>query len=283
MQAQDRPQPKPTAASANRLGLDIFGGAGLSFPAAQDSFEAVDLSSTAFEVGGGARVTGLWRGLFVQASISRWTDDGERAFVASDGTVFPLGIPLEVKATFLDGTIGVKNAVRNSAGRISYLHYVGAGAGVVEFHESSPFAEPGDDVDTRKPSYHVLGGFEVPIAGWLAVAIDGRYRYIPDLLGDDGASSVLDDDSLGGFQASVALRVGFGGPRFVVPPPRSAPAPVTPPTEPAPDRRPQGVIVEAAPVFLLPDATRVPLRTLPAGTNVWILEAEGRLDPGGVQ
>ena len=240
--AQDRPAPRAAAASDRRLGLDVFGGAGLSFPAAKDSFDAVGLSSKAFDVGGGARVTGLWRRLFVQVAMARWSDSGERAFVAADGTTFPLGIPLDVKATFIDGTVGVKDVVRKSTGRVSYLHYVGAGAGVVQFKESSPFAEPGDDLDTSKPSYHVLAGVEVPIAGWLAVAIDGRYRYIPDLLGDDGASGVLGEDSLGGFQASVGLRVGFGGPRhFALPPARRDPAidaPVSPPPSQAPDRIP---------------------------------------------
>ena len=212
----------------------------------------------------------------MQASISRWTDDGERAFVASDGTVFPLGIPLEVKATFLDGTVGVKNAVRNSAGRISYLHYVGAGAGVVEFSRELSICRT---VRRRHPKT-VLRCPRGLRSADRQLACRGHRWPLPVHFRTFSETTArfqrtLDDDSLGGFQASVALRVGFGGPRFVVPPPRSAPAPVTPPTEPAPDRRPQGVIVEAAPVFLLPDATRVPLRTLPAGTNVWILERKG--------
>jgi hypothetical protein len=35
------------------------------------------------------------------------------------------------------------------------------------------------------------------------------------------------------------------------------------------------VIAEATPAFILPDATRTPLRTLPAGTTVRILEEKG--------
>jgi hypothetical protein len=41
------------------------------------------------------------------------------------------------------------------------------------------------------------------------------------------------------------------------------------------DRFPTGVIAQAAPIFILPDATRTPLRTLPAGTSVRILEEKG--------
>lgn len=278
VQAQDPPRRQPASAADRRLGLDVFGGVGLSWPAAKDSFDALDLNSKAFDVGGGARVTGLWRKLFAQVTMTRWSDSGERAFVASDGTSFPLGIPLEVKATFIDATLGVKDVFRRPTGRISYLSYIGAGAGVIRYQESSPFAEPGDDLDTSEPSYHVLVGVEVPIKSWLAVAVDGRYRYIPRLLGDGGASAVLDEDSLGGFQTSVGLRLGFGGPRYFAPPPkRSAPidAPVPPPPIAVPALLPEGVIAEAAPVFLLPDAARTPLRTLPAGTTVSILEAKG--------
>ena len=213
LHAQVSPPPPAPAPRSDRVGLDLFGGASVSFPAAQDSFEAVGLKTTAFEFGGGVRVTGLWRRLFLQVAANHWSDGGERAFVASDGTVFPLGILLDVKATFVDATIGVKDVVRSSSGRISYLHYFGAGAGAVRYRESSAFAEPGDDLDITEPSYHVLAGAEVPIAGPLAVAVDGRYRYIPNVLGDGGASSVLDEDSLGGFQLSVALRLGLGGPR----------------------------------------------------------------------
>jgi hypothetical protein len=36
-----------------------------------------------------------------------------------------------------------------------------------------------------------------------------------------------------------------------------------------------GLISQNAPVFLLPDASRTPLRTLPAGTSIRILEQKG--------
>ena len=58
------------------VGLDVFGGAGFTWPAAEESFDALDLSSTPIDFGGGARVTGLWRGLFAQVAASRWSDSG---------------------------------------------------------------------------------------------------------------------------------------------------------------------------------------------------------------
>ena len=262
--------------SGSKLGVDVFGGAGVSFPAAHDSVEAVGLRSTAFEFGGGVRLTGLWRKIFAQVAYSQWSDDGERAFVSSEGEVFPLGIPLDVDARFIDATVGVKDVVRKSNGKVSYLTYVGGGAGVVRYRERSPFAEPGDDLDTTEPSYHVLGGVEVPITGPLALVVDGRYRYIPGVLGDGGASSVLGEDSLGGFQASVGVRLGFGGPsQAALPPRKPAVAAPEPQDRPVVQRPPQGVITVDAPVYVLPDATRTPLRTLSAGMNVRILEQKG--------
>ena len=277
VQAQDSPQRRPASTAGTRLGLDVFGGAGINWPGALDSSEAVGLSSNPLDVGGGVRVTGLWRKLFAQVAVSRWSESGERAFVDSEGNVFQLGIPLDVETTFIDATIGVKDAVRTSTGRISFLTYVGAGAGIARYQESSPFAEPGDDLDTNEPSYHVLAGVEVPIARWLAVAVDGRYRYVPGILGDEGASGALDENTLGGFQAFVGLRLGFGGPSYAAPPPRTPET--TAPTQPTlitpPERLPEAVITEPTPVYLLPDATRVPLRTLPAGTPVRILQEKG--------
>jgi hypothetical protein len=280
IEAQEPIRPaRPAAAPATSVGVELFGGAGISWPAAKDSFEAVELSTNAVDFGGGARVTGLWQGLFAQVALSRWSDTGERAFVGSDGTSFPLGIPLEVSASYIDATIGVKSAVRNSTGRITYITYAGAGAGVVRFKESSPFAEAGDDLNTTKPSYHLIGGIEVPIASGIAVAFDGKYRYIPGLLGDDGVSAVLDENFLGGFQVAAGLRLGFGGRPHGVPS-RPPTPPVPTPTDPVKTVPPQvlasaGMILQNAPVFLLPDASRTPLRSLPAGTSIRILDQKG--------
>jgi opacity protein-like surface antigen len=277
--AQDSRSAKPIAPQSSGVGLDIFGGAGATWPAATKSFKAVDLGSTLIDFSGGARVTGLWSGMFVQFSGAHWGDTGERAFVDSDGTAFPLGIPLEVKATFIDGTIGFKGAVTHAS--MPYLFYVGGGAGVVRYSESSPFAEAGDDLEVKKLSYHALAGVEVPILQRLAVVVETRYRYIPDLLGDGGTSAFFGEDSFGGFNATVGLRIGFGGPSLSRR--RTAPAPSQPDTAPdaradaqAPtEPRSEGVILEAAPVYIHPDASRMPLKILEVGTRIRILQRRG--------
>ena len=283
-QAQDSraARPRPQRESSG-LGLDLFGGAGASWPAAQKSFEAVELPSTPIDFGGGARVTGLWRGMFVQVSAARWRDTGERAFVDSDGAAFPLGIPLHVKATFMDGTLGVKRAI--SEGGLTYFLYVGGGAGVVRYSESSPFAEAGEDLEVSEVSYHALAGVEVPFMRRLAAVVETKYRYVPHLFGDGGTSAVFSEDSFGGFNVAVGLRIGFGG--SVTRPSRPAGsgnvgsetnpprAPLNPPANEPTRRSPDGIILEPAPVYLLPDAKRTPLKTLETGTRIRFLKQQG--------
>jgi hypothetical protein len=262
------------------LGVDLFGAAVASWPSAKESFKAVGLPSTAVDFEGGARVTGLWRGMFVQFSGARWSDTGERVFIDSDGTRFPLGIPLAVKARFLDGTLGVQAPL--STGRDPYFFFLGGGVGFVRYSESSPFAEAGEDLEVTKVSYHALAAVEIPIVRHLAAVVETKYRYVPNLLGDGGASAVFGEDSFGGFNAAVGLRIGFGGRPSVTRPSKPeettpTPAPAKPPRN-AQESGPEAVILERAAVYVLPDASRTPLRTLEAGTRIRVLQQQGDWD-----
>ena len=283
---QSGSQPEPSVQiqrpKEHRLGVEGFGNAGITWPAAKETFEAARLDSKPFEFGGGGRVVGLWRDLFAQVALARWSDTGERIFVDSTGEVFPLGIPLNVKATYVDVSAGWKTPIRNERGTITAWSYIGGGAGFVNYSETSPFAEPGDDLETRSTSYHVLLGVEVPILDWLAASVDGRYRFVPDVLGEGGASAAFGDDVLGGMQVTAGVRVGFGGSPRHRPPSRRPPAPETAPERlrealnPPAQAPPRGaVIIAQAPVFLRPDRNRTPLRTLAPGTAVTVVDEQG--------
>ena len=286
--AQDGKSPTPAARrqSAGGVGINLFGGAGVSWPGAKESFETVNLRPNPVDFGGGARLTGLWRGMFLQLSGARWGDTGDRVFIDDAGTAFSLGIPLDVEVTFLDGTLGFERAVGKR--RNPYLLYFGGGAGRVQYSESSPFAQAGEDLEVGKISYHALAGLEVPLVKRLAAVVDTRYRYVPDVLGDGGVSAAVGEDSLGGFNASVGLRIGFGGRPHVGSPsgtpgpskpgsPTGAAAPVLVPTDvqaPA-SRSSEGTILEAAPAYILPDPTRSSLKTLEPGTRVVVRQEKG--------
>jgi Outer membrane protein beta-barrel domain len=271
--------PAPQSESTGtRIGVQGLGFVGLDFPRAEQSVEALGLDKRPVEAGGGVRVTNLWRALFVDVHASRWSTSGERAFVDSTGEVFPLGIPLDVDATHLDVSVGWRFYPRQRTSIRTAVPYFAGGAGVVRYREESPFAEPGDDLRTSATTYHVAAGLDYPLNRWLAIAADARYRFAPDVVGDDGVSSAFEEDDLGGFRLTVGVRVGFGGAAPVTPrrpEPADDPArrpDLVNPTTPPPVDTGTGTTTADAPVYLLPDRTRVPLRVLEAGTSVRILE-----------
>ena len=91
------------------------------------------------------------------------------------------------------------------------MTYVGAGLGRVRYREESPFAQPGDDLDTSATSYHVMGGVEVGLVKWVGVSVDFRYRYVPGLLGKGGVSAAFEEEDFGGAYMGVGMRLMFGG------------------------------------------------------------------------
>lgn len=306
--AEDTPQqPATPPRSPSRLGVQGAALVGLGLQLDAGSFDALGLSTRSLEAGAAVQVTNIWRSLFMQVSASRLRETGERAFVDSRGEVFPLGIPLRVELTPIDVGVGWRFEQPGRTGRL--VPYAGAGAGVVRYEESSPFAQPGEDVAASKPSYHVFGGVEVGVTRWLGIAGDVRYRAVPGLLGDDGVSSVLGDNGLTGTSVSLRILVGprgrAGRPRPAASPtrrlpregssapvpkaeerdqPRSpdAPAPspspgAVPSPEPLRDHRRAGIAIvniDAA-VFVAPDSRREPLRILRAGTQVQVMREEG--------
>lgn len=269
-------QTTPPRAGGMRLGVQGIATVGIGWPAASQSVDALGLDSKPVDVGGGVQVSGIWRDLFAQVVASRQSSSGERAFVDDEGNVFPLGIPLTVKSTYLDVSAGWKVAPQADSYQ-NVSSYVGAGLGVATLREASDFAQPGDDVDVSGTSYHVMGGIEVRLTSWLSVSGDVKYRWVPDLLGTDGVSSAFDEDDFGGFHAGVGLRIGVGGsrrPRLPAPD-STASAPVEP-ARPVAAAAPSetGTILSSAPVFLRPDETLQPLRTLSTGTSVKILQED---------
>jgi opacity protein-like surface antigen len=273
-----------------RLGVQGFGGAALAFPVATDSFDAAALDSRPLEAGGGAQVTNIWRSLFVQVAYSRWDDVGERAFVDSQGNRFGLGIPLNVKATHVDVTAGwrVEN-LRGSLAARRVVPYVGAGVGILNYKESSPFALPNEDLDERSATYHAMGGAEYWIFKWLAVAGDVRYRVIRDVLGSGGVSSALEEDAFDGTSVAVRILIGPGGPlgRRVDPPRRRTPARPAPRPEPAyrqppgaaaqpqPQRALTALTITETPIFVLPDERRPPIKVLQPQMSLKVREDRG--------
>jgi hypothetical protein len=128
-------------------------------------------------------------------------------------------------------------------------------------------------------SYNFVAGGEFPITRQLAITFEGRYRYVPGLLGESGVSEALGEETFGGFGIGGGVRIGFGGgPAPVTRKPAAdttsttgPPSPGTIPVQPATGGT-AGYVVNEAPVFLLPDRTRTPLRVLAPGTSLRIVD-----------
>jgi hypothetical protein len=78
----------------------------------------------------------------------------------------------------------------------------------VQYKEESPFAEAGDNVSESFTSYHVLGGVDIPLSGWLGTGVEVNYRWVPDALGEGGVSKEFGDTDLGGFTFRARITVG---------------------------------------------------------------------------
>jgi opacity protein-like surface antigen len=168
---------------------------------ADQTFDAIFGESSGPLFGGGGEV-GFGPGIFVRVSVRRFEKDGERALVFNN-EVFRLGIPLTVTMVPVEVTGGYRFMRRSRL-----VPYAGGGIGSVSYKEESGFAEPGENVDERFTSYHVLGGIEYRIARWIAVAFDAQYTRVPDSIGQGGLSQEFREDDLGGTSVHLKFIVG---------------------------------------------------------------------------
>jgi len=193
------------------LGVSGFVDLGQTSFAASDSFEAILDTSSGPIFGGGGQVN-LPLNLFARVDVTRFKKDGERAFVTPSGEVFKLGIPATIEVMPIEFTGGYRREFvfgrRGNSPGFRLIPFAGAGAGVVQYKETSDFAQAGDDVDESFTSYHIVGGVEVPLWKWIGVGAEYHHRWVPDALGTGGVSEQFNETDLGG--GTFRFRVMFG-------------------------------------------------------------------------
>jgi len=168
--------------------------------AAANSFEALYGSAAAPVFGGGIDVSvGRW--LFVQGDVTFVQRTGERAFVFN-GEVFPLGIRQEMSLTPIGITLGYRRA-----GAKRLTPYAGGGVLVAFYNEES---ELGDDATVSETAFGWQGiaGAEFRLSRLFSTAVEGGYRSIPGILGEDGVSKEYEEKDLGGFTFGVKVMIG---------------------------------------------------------------------------
>jgi hypothetical protein len=180
-------------------GLRGFGDVSYHFFTANDTFDAVlGLPGGPF-FGGGVEYR-FPNGLFVQGAARWFKKTGERVFVLDD-EVFPLGIQDEVTITPVEFTGGWRF---RSTGAIPYI---GGGAGLYQFKETSEFEDPLEKVDEQFTSYHIVAGAEFRGRGWIAAAVEVQYTMVPDSL-HGGLADIFDEHDLGGFHVRFKIVIG---------------------------------------------------------------------------
>jgi opacity protein-like surface antigen len=218
--AQTKPTPAPrtttqakaTQSNPNRIGVRGFATLGSIIFAAEDSFDAILDAHSGLVFGGGVQVLLRW-GIYAEVAASRFQRDGERAFVGSDGEVFPLGIPTEITMTPLEITGGWRyrhcpRAMRMRGCEPKLIPYAGGGFSSYKYSETSEFSNSSEDVDDRFSGFHLVGGADYRVARLIAFGGEILWASIPDALGSGGVSDVFGEDNLGGLTLRVKISIG---------------------------------------------------------------------------
>jgi len=169
---------------------------------AKDSFDAVTGASTMSGAGGGAEVHRLWRNVFVRGSVSSLKAEGERVFVF-DGTVFPLGIPLEITMTPIELSAGWRfNPI---GGRL--VPYVGGGALWMKYRETSDGDVGSERVSETYTGAVVFGGIDVSVWRFVSAGAEVAWR-TAKVKDPTGSLEAFGEDDLGGVSVRVMVSIG---------------------------------------------------------------------------
>jgi opacity protein-like surface antigen len=208
--AQAKPKPAPAAAPQSRsVTINGYAMIGRFNLLASESFEAITGTSSGGIFGGGVRV-GLpwgnisWGGPFIDIGAWRYQTEGQRVFV-SNGTIYPLNIPVEIALTPLELSAGWQFRFR----RLPKLTpYVAAGLTAMQYQETSSFADASENVEDNFAGYHVIGGAEFRIIRWVGIAGEAGWSTVPEALGTSGVSEAFNETNLGGATFRFKITVG---------------------------------------------------------------------------
>lgn len=188
----------PLPAAAGELRLE--GEAGWSdLTAARDAAQAVFGSSRAPGFGAAVSYGASGSGPFGRISARYVERSGERVFaVDRNSPVFRLGHPLELRLVPVYGLVGWR------VSRRLVSPYLGIGAGVTFYRETSTVAEVTTSTRERYFSMHAALGAEA-LHGPLRVGIELGWSRVPDALGAGGISERFSQTDAGGLSATLRL------------------------------------------------------------------------------
>jgi hypothetical protein len=160
--------------------------------------------------GGGVEIT-TRKNVFVDVTVSRLSRNGHRAFVDDAGQAFPLTVPMHASLTPIEFTVGRRFPPgRRRAGRrrLTLIPYVGVGAGMYRYDETSEGSSAGDDVAVTHAGFLAVGGAEFRVSKWVGITADAQYTRVPGILGQGGVSRQAGEHDLGGIAGRVRVILG---------------------------------------------------------------------------
>ena len=176
--------------------------------AAAQSFDATFGQSAEPFYGGGLQLT-LRDRYFIDVAASKFTKTGDQVFV-NNGQVFHLGLPMTATLTPVEVTGGYRFHVRRRRRPVRWvIPYLGAGVGSYAYRQTSAFADPSENVDTRMAGFLAVAGAEFRLNPWLGIAADLQYTHVPGILGSKpSVSNAFGEDDLGGLAGRFRLILG---------------------------------------------------------------------------
>jgi len=190
----------PTPADA-RFSIAAVGTVAVERFSAARTFDAIFGQPVGALLGGGVRVT--HHRMFFEVTASRFSRTGERGF-SDDDEGFGLDIPLIVAITPVEFSAGY----RFRPVRPFITPYLGGGIGIYRYSETSPSADPGEEVAVAHAGWLLVGGAEIRLHRWVALGADIQYTNVPGILGQGGLSQEVDEPNLGGISARFKIIFG---------------------------------------------------------------------------
>ena len=165
---------------------------------APKTFDAVFGTERLTLIGGGGEIV-IKRKWIVRGQFSQFSGTGTRVFVDTDGTVFPLDIPLDITIRVTEFSAGYRFYVKPR-----WALYAAGGRSSYSLREEST----GDVARSSGSGWHVLGGGDARPHKWVFVAGEAQWTKTDDIL-TGGAADVLNESRLGGIRISGRIGIAF--------------------------------------------------------------------------
>lgn len=196
-------QTAPASARKTAPSLQVFGAWDSLSIASSKTWDTVFGKSTMSAPGGGADVTGLWKGLFIRGELSSSEITGQRVVIIS-GTTYKLGTALTVKMTPKELGLGWRFQNRSR-----FTPFLGASAVFLGYTETSDHADSLENTSETLTGAGGFAGVDVRITRQIFAGGEVHYRSVNASPSATSVAGTYGEKNLGGLVYRVKLGVRF--------------------------------------------------------------------------